>query len=74
LWLSGDSRSEPHNASPWFEDEQTEEQKIIEAALAASRGRVWGPEGAAVKLGIPPSTLDYKIKVLKIRKNKFRFR
>jgi len=44
-----------------------------EAALAESRGRVAGPSGAAAKLGIPPSTLDSRIKALKIDKSKFKF-
>jgi len=47
-----------------------DELEIIKAALAASRGRV----AAAAKLGIPPSTLEYRIKALKIRKSQFRFR
>jgi PAS domain S-box-containing protein len=49
------------------------EREIIKAALVASRGRVSGPSGAAVKLGIPPSTLEYRIKALKIRKSQFKF-
>jgi formate hydrogenlyase transcriptional activator len=75
LWLSKDSppQAAPADATGSFEDDQTEERKIIEAALDASRGRVWGPDGAAVKLGMPPSTVDYKIKNLKIRKSKFKF-
>jgi formate hydrogenlyase transcriptional activator len=45
---------------------------MIEAALAGSRGRISGPEGAAAKLGLPTRTLDSKIKRLGI--NKFRFK
>jgi formate hydrogenlyase transcriptional activator len=45
-----------------------QEKKIIEAALAASRGKVAGPNGAAARLGIPPSTLDSKIKQLRIKR------
>jgi formate hydrogenlyase transcriptional activator len=48
------------------------EKEMIEAALEESRGRVCGPSGAAVKLGIPRSTLESKIRSLRI--NKFRFR
>ncbi len=48
------------------------EKEMIEAALAASNGRVSGPTGAAAKLGIPTKTLDSKIKRLGI--NKYRFR
>jgi len=44
---------------------------MIEAALAESKGKVAGPEGAAAKLGIPPSTLDTKIKQLGIKKHRF---
>ncbi len=50
------------------------EREIIEAALAESKGRVSGPSGAAAKLGIPPSTLDHRIKALKIHKKQFKFR
>jgi DNA-binding NtrC family response regulator len=45
---------------------------IIEAALKESGGRVFGPTGAAAKLGIPRSTLESKIQSLKIDKNRFR--
>jgi formate hydrogenlyase transcriptional activator len=44
---------------------------MIEAALAECNGKVAGPEGAAAKLGIPRSTLESKIKQLKIKKHKF---
>jgi transcriptional regulator with GAF, ATPase, and Fis domain len=49
-----------------------QEKEMIEAALKESRGRIFGPEGAAAKLGIPRSTLESKIKSLKIDKNRFR--
>jgi formate hydrogenlyase transcriptional activator len=49
-----------------------EEKEMIEAALRESGGRVSGPAGAAVKLGIPGSTLDSKIRSLKIDKNRFK--
>jgi len=49
-----------------------QEKNMIEAALKESRGRVFGPYGAAGKLGIPRSTLESKIKSLKIDKNRFR--
>jgi DNA-binding NtrC family response regulator len=48
------------------------EKKFIEAALRECGGRVSGPSGAAVRLGIPGSTLESKIKSLKINKNRFR--
>jgi transcriptional regulator with GAF, ATPase, and Fis domain len=49
-----------------------QEKEMIEAALRESGGRVSGPSGAAAKLGIPGSTLDTKIRSLKINKNHFK--
>jgi PAS domain S-box-containing protein len=49
-----------------------QEKTMIEAALKESRGRVFGPTGAAARLGIPRSTLESKIRSLKIDKNRFR--
>jgi PAS domain S-box-containing protein len=60
-------------APPKVEAEDCSEREIIEAALAESRGRVSGPSGAAARLGIPPSTLDHRIKALKIDKTSFKF-
>jgi transcriptional regulator with GAF, ATPase, and Fis domain len=57
------SHGEPHS-----------EREIIEAALAATRGRVGGRSGAAARLGVPPSTLDHRIKALGIDKTRFKFR
>ena len=49
-----------------------QEKAIIEDALRACGGRVFGPSGAATRLGIPRSTLESKIKTLKIDKARFR--
>ena len=49
-----------------------QEKNMIEAALKDTRGRVSGPTGAAVKLGIPRSTLESKIRSLNINKNRFK--
>jgi DNA-binding NtrC family response regulator len=57
---------------PLSEKLATQEKEIIEAALAESNGKVSGPSGAAARLGIPQSTLDSKIKSLKINKQRFR--
>jgi PAS domain S-box-containing protein len=51
---------------------EAQEKDMIEEALKESRGRVFGPTGAATKLGIPRSTLESKIKALKIDKNRFK--
>jgi formate hydrogenlyase transcriptional activator len=48
------------------------EKEAIETALSESGGRVFGPSGAAAKLGIPRSTLESKIRSLKINKNRFK--
>ncbi len=50
----------------------TQEKNMIEAALKESRGRVFGTNGAAAKLGIPRTTLESKIRSLKIDKNRFK--
>ncbi|MGJ5814571.1 sigma 54-interacting transcriptional regulator [Paludibaculum fermentans] len=49
-----------------------QEKEIIEAALRESRGRVYGPSGAAARLGIPRSTLEHKIRSFRINKNRFK--
>jgi formate hydrogenlyase transcriptional activator len=51
---------------------QSEEKKIIESVLAQTRGRVSGPSGAAVRLRIPSTTLESKIRKLRIDKHRFR--
>jgi formate hydrogenlyase transcriptional activator len=48
------------------------ERQMIETALAATRGRIAGPNGAAAKLGIPRQTLDSKITALGIDKHRYR--
>jgi DNA-binding NtrC family response regulator len=50
------------------------EKQLIEGALRASGGRVAGPTGAAARLGIARSTLESKIRILDIDKNRFRGR
>ena len=47
------------------------EREIITAALEECRGRISGPSGAAGKLGMPRTTLEYKIKSLRINKHQF---
>ncbi len=48
-----------------------QEKEMIEAALRESAGRVFGPSGAATKLAMPRSTLESKIRSLKISKDSF---
>jgi DNA-binding NtrC family response regulator len=49
-----------------------QERQMIEEALRESRGRVSGPWGAAAKLRMPGSTLESKIKSLKINNALFK--
>ena len=51
----------------------TQEREIIEAALEECQGRVSGPSGAAGKLGMPRTTLESKIRSLRINKHQFRY-
>ncbi len=44
------------------------EKEVIEEALRESQGRVFGPSGAAAKLGLARSTLESKIRSLNINK------
>jgi len=48
------------------------EKAIVEDALRATGGRVFGASGAAARLGIPRSTLESRIRALKIDKRRFR--
>jgi PAS domain S-box-containing protein len=50
------------------------ERHMIEGALAAARGRIAGPRGAAAKLGIPRQTLDSRITALGIDKHQYKRR
>ena len=55
-----------------YEKLAAQEKVMIESALRECGGRVSGPSGAASRLGIPGSTLESKIKSLKIDKNRFK--
>jgi PAS domain S-box-containing protein len=65
-------RTQPGSRTELPQTLVAQEKSMIEAALKESRGRVFGPTGAAAKLGIPRSTLESKIRSLKIDKNLFR--
>jgi DNA-binding NtrC family response regulator len=72
-WLS----RQPRTAQPTTQLDLSrrfvvQEKEMIEAALRESRGRVFGKSGAAAKLGMPRSTLESKIRTLKINKNRFK--
>jgi formate hydrogenlyase transcriptional activator len=72
-WLSRQSlANEPKNQSELSQKLTAQEKEMIEAALQESGGQVFGPSGAAAKLGVPRSTLESKIRSLKIDKNRFK--
>jgi len=72
-WLSRrPSTTRPDVHRDLFRTPPSEEKSMIEGALRDCGGRVYGPDGAAAKLGIPRSTLESKIRVLKIDKKRFR--
>jgi len=71
-WLGRRALPADSATQPLAEKLAAQERELIEAALAESNGKVSGPSGAAARLGIPQSTLDSKIKSLKINKLKFR--
>jgi PAS domain S-box-containing protein len=71
-WLST-APAQPYGPSTTLAERlHDQERKIIESALAESKGRIAGRFGAATKLGIPSSTLESKIRTLGIKKNHFR--
>jgi formate hydrogenlyase transcriptional activator len=51
-----------------------DQQAQIETVLRETHGRVSGPDGAAARLGLPASTLESRIKALKINKHQFKGR
>ena len=72
-WLSRQPRGQPqHTHLKLSKRPASKEKELIEAALRECGGRVSGLTGAAARLGIPGSTLESKIKSLKIDKNRFR--
>jgi len=78
-WLLG-GRTAAHSAAqpiqrihrPRTRTAQENEREAIETALMECKGRVSGPFGAASQLGLPSSTLESKIKALRIDKRAFK--
>jgi formate hydrogenlyase transcriptional activator len=72
-WLSPQPAvTEPTSPLDFSAKLAAQEKEIIEAALRETAGQVFGPSGAAAKLGMPRSTLESKIRSLQIDKNRFR--
>jgi formate hydrogenlyase transcriptional activator len=57
---------------PADQQAESQEREAIVAALTASQGKVSGENGAAKTIGLPASTLEFRIKKLGI--DKFRYR
>ena len=72
-WISKQSYDERSGGNLYLSQKlAAKEKELIEEALRESQGRVFGPSGAAAKLGIARSTLESKIQSLNINKNRFK--
>ena len=72
-WLSQQPPERQAESQLYLSDKvAAQEKEMIEGALRECQGRVSGPSGAAAKLGIARSTLESKIRSLKISKNRFK--
>jgi PAS domain S-box-containing protein len=72
-WLSRQPLATESGSQPELSEKvATQEKEMIEAALRESGGRVFGPSGAAAKLRMPRSTLESKIRSMKIDKYRFK--
>jgi formate hydrogenlyase transcriptional activator len=71
-WLVAEPPAAKSGVHPLSRPLPVDEKAMIEAALAETHGRVSGPSGAAIMLGLPASTLESKIRGLKINKHQFK--
>jgi PAS domain S-box-containing protein len=72
-WLSQQSHDARSGGKLYLSQKlAAKEKEVIEEALRESQGRVFGPSGAAAKLGLARSTLESKIQSLNINKNRFK--
>jgi formate hydrogenlyase transcriptional activator len=71
-WLSRRTHTNSKGRSGLEQSLAAQEKEMIEAALKECGGRVFGPLGAAAMLGMPRSTLESRIKSLKIDKGRFK--
>jgi formate hydrogenlyase transcriptional activator len=62
------SVARPANATVFESDRKAQ----IEAVLRETRGKVYGPQGAAARLGVPATTLDSQLRTLGINKHQFK--
>jgi len=71
-WLQHQKRPQTQPPLALVATLANQEKQIIEAALKESSGRISGPAGAAGRLGMPRTTLESKIKSLRINKHQFK--
>ena len=63
----------PSNGTPAYQPALESDRKArIEAVLRETRGKVYGPHGAAARLGVPATTLDSQLRALRINKHQFK--
>jgi transcriptional regulator with GAF, ATPase, and Fis domain len=70
--FTSDPPASPNQPSALEDALDEDESRLIEDALERTGGRVSGASGAAATLGIPASTLESKIRRLKIDKYRYR--
>src|SRR5262245_27153523 len=71
-WLAKQAKTRRAHPAPLGDELIAHERARVEAALIESKGRVSGPDGAAARLGMPRSTLESRIRSLKLDKHQFR--
>ena len=69
-WLTRRAPSDGKEAAP--SRTAASQRAEIEAVLAETAGRISGPDGAAARLGVPSSTLESRIRSLRIDKYRFK--
>lgn len=70
--LRSESQIAPAAAAMAAAAGRDDQKTQIEAVLKETRGRISGPDGAAARLGVPASTLESRIRALRINKHQFR--
>ena len=70
--MQAESKGTPEVAGSESQNTRDPQTARIEAVLKETHGRVAGPDGAAARLGMPASTLESRIRALKINKHLFR--
>ena len=71
-WVATEFSDCRNSIEPLSEKLAADEKSLIEAALSDAGGQVAGSFGAAASLGLAASTLESKIRALKINKHKFK--